>query len=157
MSDQQNIKTIIDGFETNMNFISNVDDNSSKSSTQKTTCNTTLSDNNLYPFALKVTSITSSANDDIFINNLLKSSPNKLETQVPIIIEVDLMIQAAQQVVYFENLETTIDEDDVSLLSQIVTKVFSKNATKQNMLDPEHVKIEMDEDCITSKLNQICS
>ncbi|CAG8773697.1 1482_t:CDS:2, partial [Rhizophagus irregularis] len=56
---------------------------------------------------------------------------------------------------WFENLETCIDEEDESLLSQIVAKVFSKNATKnnafvikaciQNMLDPEHVKIEMDE------------
>ena len=50
------------------------------------------------------------------------------------------------------------------MLSQIVTKVFGKNATKnntfvvkayvQNMLDPEHIKIEMDEDYIISKLNQ---
>lgn len=49
-----------------------------------------------------------------------------------------------------------------SLLSKIVTKVFGKNATKnntfvikacvQNMLDPEHPKIEMDEDYIISKL-----
>ena len=65
---------------------------------------------------------------------------------------------------WFENLETCIDEEDESLLSQIVAKVFGKNATKnnafvikacvQNMLDPEHVKIEMDEDYIISKLNQ---
>ncbi|CAB4402211.1 unnamed protein product [Rhizophagus irregularis] len=87
VSDQQNIEAIIDGFETNTNSISNVDDNSSKSPTPKTTRDTTLSDNDLYPFALKVTSITTSANDDIFINSLLKSSPNELETQVPIIIE----------------------------------------------------------------------
>ncbi|GET65203.1 hypothetical protein GLOIN_2v1873040 [Rhizophagus irregularis DAOM 181602=DAOM 197198] len=65
---------------------------------------------------------------------------------------------------WFENLETCIDEEDESLLSQIVAKVFSKNATKnnafvikaciQNMLDPEHVKIEMDEGYIITKLNQ---
>ncbi|CAB5387809.1 unnamed protein product [Rhizophagus irregularis] len=105
-------RKIIDGFETNTNSISNgkkkkqktniqkvkplitrptinktsVDDNSSKSPTPKTTLDTTLSDNDLYPFALKVTSITTSANDDIFINSLLKSSPNELETQVPITI-----------------------------------------------------------------------
>ncbi|CAB4414573.1 unnamed protein product [Rhizophagus irregularis] len=87
VSDQQNIEAIIDGFETDTNSISNVDDNSSKSPTPKTTLDTTLSDNDLYPFASKVTSITTSANDDIFINSLLKSSPNELETQVPIIIE----------------------------------------------------------------------
>ncbi|PKB95650.1 hypothetical protein RhiirA5_436316 [Rhizophagus irregularis] len=65
---------------------------------------------------------------------------------------------------WFENLETCIDEEDESLLSQIVAKLFGKNSTKnnafvikacvQNMLDPEHVKIEMDEDYIISKLNQ---
>ncbi|CAB4409588.1 unnamed protein product [Rhizophagus irregularis] len=65
---------------------------------------------------------------------------------------------------WFENLETCIDKKDDSLLSQIVAKVFGKNATKnnafvikaciQNMLDPEHVKIEMDEDYIITKLNQ---
>ncbi|CAG8769455.1 5063_t:CDS:2 [Funneliformis caledonium] len=49
-------------------------------------------------------------------------------------------------------------------LSLIFTKVFGKNATPnnilvikacvQNMLDPQHPKIEMDEDYILSKLNQ---
>ncbi|PKY58811.1 hypothetical protein RhiirA4_550165 [Rhizophagus irregularis] len=207
VSDQQNIEAIIDGFETDTNSISNgkkkkqktniqkvkplitrptinktsVDDNSSKSPTPKTTLDTTLSDNDLYPFASKVTSITTSANDDIFINSLLKSSPNELETQVPIIIEnensqlekVDTSTSQADLAKWklndkvrwwFENLETCIDEEDKSLLSQIVAKVFGKNATKnnafvikacvQNMLDPEHVKIEMDEDYIISKLNQ---
>ena len=48
--------------------------------------------------------------------------------------------------------------------SQIVVNVFGKNATKnntfvvkacvQNLLDPEHIKIEMDEDYIISKLIQ---
>ncbi|CAB4426019.1 unnamed protein product [Rhizophagus irregularis] len=65
---------------------------------------------------------------------------------------------------WFENLETCIDEEDESLLSQIVAKVFGKKCNQnnafvikacvQNMLDPEHVKIEMDEDYIISKLNQ---
>ena len=51
-----------------------------------------------------------------------------------------------------------------TLLTQIVTKVFGTNATKnnvlvikacvQNMLDPQHPKIEMDEDYIINKLNQ---
>ncbi|GES93367.1 hypothetical protein GLOIN_2v1488122 [Rhizophagus clarus] len=60
--------------------------------------------------------------------------------------------------------ETTIDENDESLLSQIVTKVFNKNTTKnntfiiktcvQNILDPKYPKIEMDEDYIISKLIQ---
>ena len=64
---------------------------------------------------------------------------------------------------WFENLETPIEEDVESLLEQIVTKVFGANATKnntlvikacvQNMLDPQHPKIEMDEDYIISKLN----
>ncbi|GET61289.1 hypothetical protein RhiirA1_456198 [Rhizophagus irregularis] len=52
---------------------------------------------------------------------------------------------------WFENLETFFDEDDESLLSQIVTKVFGMCS---NMLDPEYSKIEMDEDYIISKLNQ---
>ncbi|CAB4408882.1 unnamed protein product [Rhizophagus irregularis] len=82
VSDQQNIEAIIDGFETDTNSISNVPSHP----LQKLHL-TTLSDNDLYPFASKVTSITTSANDDIFINSLLKSSPNELETQVPIIIE----------------------------------------------------------------------
>ena len=65
---------------------------------------------------------------------------------------------------WFENLETPIDEDVESLLTQIVTKVFGTNATKnntlvikacvQNMLDPQYPKIEMNEDYIVSKLNQ---
>ena len=65
---------------------------------------------------------------------------------------------------WFENLETPIDEDVESLLTQIVTKVFGTNATKnntlvikacvQNMLDSQHLKIEMDEDYIINKLNQ---
>lgn len=33
---------------------------------------------------------------------------------------------------WFENLEISFNEDDESLLSQIVTKVFGKNATKNN-------------------------
>ena len=60
----------------------------------------------------------------------------------------------------FENL----DEDGDTLLTQIVTKVFGTNATKnnilvikacvQNMLDPQYLKIEMNDDYIVSKLNQ---
>lgn len=46
----------------------------------------------------------------------------------------------------FENLETPIDEVDDTLLSRIVAKEI--------MLDPQHPKIEMDEDYIISKLNQ---
>ena len=67
----------------------------------------------------------------------------------------------------FENLEIPIDEVDDTLLSQIVAKVFDTNATRnnvlvvkayvENMLDPQHPKIEMDEDYIISKLNKsIC-
>ena len=66
----------------------------------------------------------------------------------------------------FDHLEKPIDEenDKTTLLSQIVTKVFGTNATKHNvfvvkacvlnMLDPNHPKIEMDENYIISKLVQ---
>ncbi|PKY50999.1 hypothetical protein RhiirA4_446632 [Rhizophagus irregularis] len=223
VSDQQNIEAIIDGFETDTNSISNgkkkkqktniqkvkplitrptinktsVDDNSSKSPTPKTTLDTTLSDNDLYPFASKVTSITTSANDDIFIKcviegkkksewwevgsyccsycgslfgtirrhtwSCLKGQLEKVDTSTS---QADLAKWKSNDKVrwWFENLETCIDKKDDSLLSQIVAKVFGKNATKnnafvikaciQNMLDPEHVKIEMDEDYIITKLNQ---
>jgi hypothetical protein len=64
---------------------------------------------------------------------------------------------------WFNNIETPIDEEEgTTLLSQIVTKTFGANATKhniyvvkacvQNMLDPNHAKIEMDEDYIILKL-----
>ena len=65
---------------------------------------------------------------------------------------------------WFKNLETPTDENGDTLLTQIVTKVFGTNATKnnaliikacvQNMFDPQFPKIEMDEDYIISKLNQ---
>jgi hypothetical protein len=66
---------------------------------------------------------------------------------------------------WFENLDNPIDdESNDTLLTQIVTKVFGTNATRnntlvikaciQNMLDPQHPKIEMDEDYIINKLNQ---
>ncbi|GES93713.1 hypothetical protein GLOIN_2v1488122 [Rhizophagus clarus] len=93
----------------------------------------------------------------------LKGQLEKVDTSTS---QTDLAIWKSSDKVqwWFENLETTIDEDNESLLSQIVTKVFGKNATKnntfiikacvQNMLDPKHPKIEMDEDYIISKLIQ---
>ncbi|GES83573.1 hypothetical protein GLOIN_2v1488122 [Rhizophagus clarus] len=92
-----------------------------------------------------------------------KSQLEKVDTFTS---QTDLAIWKSSDKVqwWFENLETTIDEDNESLLSQIVTKVFGKNATKnntfiikacvQNMLDPKYPKIEMDEDYIISKLIQ---
>ncbi|GBB90397.1 hypothetical protein RclHR1_17340002 [Rhizophagus clarus] len=93
----------------------------------------------------------------------LKGQLEKVDTSTS---QMDLAIWKSNDKVqwWFKNLETTIDKDDESLLSQIVIKVFGKNATKnntfiikacvQNMLDPKHPKIEMDENYIISKLIQ---
>ena len=81
--------------------------------------------------------------------------------------QLDLAKWKSSEEVYwwFNNIETPIDkEEGITLLSQIVTKIFGINATKhntyvvkacvQNMLDPNHVKIKMDKDYIILKLNE---
>ncbi|CAB4418596.1 unnamed protein product [Rhizophagus irregularis] len=90
----------------------------------------------------------------------LKGQLDKVDTSTS---QTELAIWKSSDKVrwWYKNLETS-DEDNESLLYQIVTKVFGKSATKnntfvikacvQNMLDPEHPKIEMDEDYIISKL-----
>ncbi|CAB4376553.1 unnamed protein product [Rhizophagus irregularis] len=90
----------------------------------------------------------------------LKGQLDKVDTSTS---QTELAIWKSSDKVWwwYKNLETS-DEDNESLLYQIVTKVFGKSATEnntfvikacvQNMLDPEHPKIEMDEDYIISKL-----